>query len=252
LEKLSQILETFESVGLGDIESVKLLNRVDTKFVFAASKLENLLQQLSNDYYVLEIENCKRCDYLTVYYDTAEYYFYYQHQTGRYPRGKVRVRTYLNTGQTFLEIKIKNNHSKTFKDRIVIKSEEDILKKKSKKFIESRLPVSTDELKPDIKVRYSRITLVSRNFSERLTIDMNLSFEFGDNSTDLKQLAILELKQDKNSKSPARAIMLKERIFKSGLSKYCLGIAFIHPEVKTNNIKEKIRKINKLCCYESI
>lgn len=45
-----------------------------------------------------------------------------QHETGRKPRQKVRVRTYLNSNTTFLEIKKKDNHGKTAKSRVEVPS----------------------------------------------------------------------------------------------------------------------------------
>jgi hypothetical protein len=41
--------------------------------------------------------------------------------------------------------------------------------------------------------------------------------------------------------------MVKQRIIRpEGISKYCLGIALLFPEIKSNTFKEKILKIKKL------
>jgi hypothetical protein len=132
--------------------------------------------------------------YDTVYFDTQDFYYYYVHQTGRLPRTKVRIRTYLETGQSFLEIKVKNNHKKTSKVRIPIETAEILADKKSRKFLKQKIERYKD-IVPVIEVIYSRTTLVNKDFSERLTIDTGLKFKAGDRDSDFSNLCIIELKQ---------------------------------------------------------
>lgn len=73
MKSVSEILKEFESVQLSQISIVKLLNRVDTKFLLNESSLPSLLSVLSNDYYVLEVRGQRMCNYRTVYYDTADF-----------------------------------------------------------------------------------------------------------------------------------------------------------------------------------
>lgn len=246
MRSVSEILADFETVQLEQLDAVKLLNRVDTKFLLKGSSLPVLLTTLSSGYYVLEIKGQRTSHYDTVYYDTSDFHYYYIHQTGRLPRTKIRIRTYMETGQSFLEIKIKNNHKKTSKDRILIENVEILSDKKSRKFLKQKIDRYKD-IVPVIEVIYSRTTLVNRDFSERLTIDTGLKFRAGDRVADFSDLCIIELKQDKSSKSFIRDVLREHRIFESSLSKYCLGIAELYPNVKKNNIKQKIREIKKLC-----
>jgi hypothetical protein len=250
VRSIPEILSGFESVQLEQLDAVKLLNRVDTKFLLHVSSLPSLLDALSKGYYVLEIKEQRMSHYDTVYYDTRDFFYYYVHQTGRLPRTKIRIRTYMETGQSFLEIKVKNNHKKTAKDRILIESAEILADKKSRKFLKQKVERYKD-IVPVIKVLYSRTTLVNKDFSERLTIDTGLKFMNGGQVADFADLCIIELKQDKSSKSFIREVLREHRIFESSLSKYCLGVATLYPEVKKNNIKQKIREIKKLC-HENI
>ena len=130
MRTVSEILADFAPVSLEQLDSVKLLNRVDTKFLLNANSLPALLESLKQNYFILEINAQRSSSYDTVYYDTNDFYYYRIHQTGRLPRTKIRMRTYLETGKSFLEIKIKNNHKKTFKDRISIDLGTSILEKK--------------------------------------------------------------------------------------------------------------------------
>lgn len=51
---------------------------------------------------------------------------YRMHHCGKKVREKIRVRTYLDTNDTFLEIKNKNNHGRTKKKRILVNSLESL------------------------------------------------------------------------------------------------------------------------------
>lgn len=250
MNSLKEILQLFESVGLEQLDSVKLMNRVDTKFLLKIDALPDLLKSMHKDYFVLEVNSKKVSHYNTIYLDTPELYYYNQHQTGRLERVKIRVRTYSETGKSFLEIKTKNNHSKTLKDRIPISGIGDIQSKKYQKFLQKKTD-KTKILNPVIEVFYSRITLVNREFTERLTIDTDLSYKNDTKSVKVSNLCIIELKQDKTAKSSVMKLLRDRRIFVSSLSKYCLGIASLYPQVKINNIKEKIRNVKKIC-YENV
>lgn len=247
----ADILKTFEPIQLSQIDAVKLLNRIDTKYLVKAVMLQELLQCLNKDYLVLEINQVRMCKYKTIYFDTPDFYYYYQHQTGRLERLKIRLRTYLETGQSFIEIKVKNNHSKTSKKRISIIGIEDLKDKKVEKLIKAKSD-KYDEIIPVIEVYYSRITLVNKEFTERLTIDTELNYKSDSATVDYSGLCIMELKQDKASKSVSRELLKEKRIFPTSVSKYCMGIARLYPEVKKNNIKDKLRLIDKLCSSNNL
>jgi hypothetical protein len=250
VRSIAEILSDFESVQLEQLDAVKLLNRVDTKFLVHVSSLPDLLAALSSGYLVLEIKGQRMSHYHTVYYDTSDFYYYNVHQTGRLPRTKIRIRTYMETGQSFLEIKIKNNHKKTSKVRILIENKDVLADKKSRMFLKRKVG-NYEDIVPVIDVFYSRTTLVNRDFSERLTIDTDLKFKAGDSVSDFSDLCIIEHKQEKSSNSFVREVLREHRVFETSLSKYCLGIASLYPQVKSNNIKQKIRDIKKLC-HENI
>lgn len=250
MQDLNKILTNFESVKLKEIDSVKLLNRMDTKFLFESAKLPDLLQKLKEHYYVLEIKKNRVSRYETLYFDTEDLRCYYLHQFGRANRYKVRIRRYLESNQTFLEVKFKNNHDKTKKSRIEVEDNLFEIKQEHMPFITNKAKINNIELKDTLWVYYSRISLVSKDFTERLTIDANLNFEKDNEVVNYDKIVILELKQDKRNFSQAKSILQDLRIFKSSCSKYCLGIASLHP-VKRNSIKEKIRLINRMS-YESV
>ena len=250
MNNIDNILNSFESVSLKQIDSVKLLNRMDTKYLLERDELEELFLRFQDSYYVLKIKKVKISSYKTAYFDTDDFICYYLHQFGRANRFKIRIRRYLDSHKTFLEVKVKNNHDKTKKSRIEIKDDTFVLDSSYDNFIDNKIGKDNSQFKQALWVYYSRITLVNKEFTERMTIDTDLRFEGNGKTKSFSDIVILELKQDKKSFSKANSVLQDMKIFQSSLSKYCLGIASLYP-VKTNNINEKIRLINKLS-YEKV
>ncbi|MBO4578173.1 MAG: VTC domain-containing protein, partial [Paludibacteraceae bacterium] len=98
------------------------------------------------------------------------------------------------------------------------------------------------------RTTFTRITLVNKQKTERLTIDFNLSFTNLRSGVQVTypEMVIVELKRDGNVCSPMLNIMLELRIKPLKISKYCIGTALTTPEVKQNRFKAKIHKLHKL------
>ena len=112
------IVADFLPITLNDMDEVKLMSRTDTKFVFQLSKLPKLLLQLQPFYNVLTINSKVIHNYKSLYYDTEERKFYIDHHNSRINRNKIRFREYVDSGLTFLEVKLKNNKGRTIKKRM--------------------------------------------------------------------------------------------------------------------------------------
>ena len=87
------------------MESVKLMNRIDTKYTVPMSVLPAILQAAQEDYYAQEIDGKRIATYDTMYYDTATLDMYIRHHDRQLTRQKIRVRQYVDSDLTFLEIK---------------------------------------------------------------------------------------------------------------------------------------------------
>ena len=118
---LESVLDTISPILLGEMDSVKLMNRIDTKYLTKVDTLVHVLEDAArHGYRALETEGTKVCPYDTLYYDTPGLQMFLDHHNRRLVRQKVRTRTYVDSGQTFLEIKRKNNHGRTKKKRTQI------------------------------------------------------------------------------------------------------------------------------------
>lgn len=242
------ITDLFKPIYLPDLKELELLNRVDQKFIFHADKLPALLGDLKDEYYALEINQVRVQRYHTIYFDSEQMQFYLDHQNGLRPRQKVRLRTYLETGKIFLEIKTKNNRNKTFKTRIPARFE-NIQNEEASAFIRQTTQFEAIELHPTLVNEFSRLTLVSPVYKERITIDVNLHFTGPNDHEGVKfdNLCVSEIKTEKLSgKSPIFSILKHHQIYPSRFSKYCIGISSLNPQIRQNRFKETYLHMHKL------
>ena len=115
---LSDILKNFQKCSLSDMDRVKLMNRVDTKFVLSKESLFEILPNLFNDYLCLEINGQSLLSYKNQYFDDEDFSCFQDHHRKIPNRFKVRIRKYLDTHVSFLEIK-KKIKGRTNKSRII-------------------------------------------------------------------------------------------------------------------------------------
>ena len=244
---MNTIINKFAPITLDEMSSVKLMNRVDTKFVTTMPRLLKLLKMAQNDYFMQEIDAKQSTRYTTLYYDTPALDMYISHHNGCLGRQKVRVRQYVDSGQTFLEVKNKNNHRRTRKKRIII-NEFDIKGDEKHKFLEGLCWYDIDTLRPALRNWFYRITLVNKSKTERVTIDTGLRFHNFVTGLDksFDQAVVIELKRDGNMPSPLLSMLCDLRIFPHGFSKYCIGTVLTNPEVKQNRMKEKLHYVTQV------
>lgn len=239
----------FTPISLAEMEQVRLMNRIDTKYVTTPENLLILLQSMQDDYFIQEVEGFRNSHYRTLYYDTDQLEMYMAHQDGRCMREKIRMRDYLDSHLTFLEVKDKNNKGRTSKKRIRFDGTDNLSNNpEALSFLHLYSHYNPHALKRQVENRFNRITLVNKGLTERLTIDTDIHFRnlaTGIEQT-LPQLVIIELKQDGLCPSFAKEQLREMHIHPAGISKYCLGSILTHPGIKYNRFKKKIRKIDKL------
>ncbi len=246
--QLVTLLGQLRPITLEQMSSIRLMNRTDTKFVTNRTTLLRLLQLVQGEYYAQEIDGRRIADYRTIYWDTPGHRFFLEHHNGRAPRQKVRVRTYMDSDVTFLEVKTKNNHARTKKKRIMVPAPDRLVEAGSDAFLQGLVGLGLADITPSVQNRFNRITLVNYGETERLTIDFGVHFHNfeTDNDSGTGELVIIELKRDGNVFSPVLDILRRLRVKPSGFSKYCIGSLLTNPSLKRNMFKEKMVRINKL------
>jgi hypothetical protein len=243
---LHTAMNLFDPIGLNEMDKVQLMNRVDTKFTFTKQKLIELLPILKEDYFILKVGENLISRYESLYYD-HDLVNYNDHHRKKVNRYKVRYRTYIESKITFLEVKHKFK-GRTDKRRISVAEIPSELSDEHYDFIKTMNP-DFNRFKPSLMNRFSRITLVSKNFDERLTLDIDLSFEWNDKTKLIDNIIIAELKQGRSNRtSPFYKLMKNNYIRPLKISKYCVGIIDMYGKenVKYNRFKKKLLKLNKL------
>ncbi len=244
-EKINSELQAFHTINLDELNELRLMNRVDRKFVFPLNKLPELLGRVSKHYKVLEIKGERCLLYQTEYLDSPELILYHNHQNQRLNRFKVRFRTYTISNNTFFEIKRKTNKGKTIKKRVEIPKE-----KKPEidyAFLDSVVPLDDKNLLPSLSNQFKRITLASFISNERITLDFDLEIKDQNARKTLPFLAIAELKREKASNNSPFALALKAmNIYPRGFSKYCMGKALLNPQLKQNTFKPNLLYLKKI------
>ena len=246
--EINTLLSSFVPIGLNEMDTVSLMNRVETKYVFSCSKLSNLLHQLYQYYKILEIDKLRIFPYHTTYLDTPDFLFYTEQLRGKLNRHKIRYRRYESTGLSFLEIKKKTNKNRTIKWRIESSLNKNSPDENGAAFIKEYLPYNSCDIRPVLVNGFSRITLIENEFKERITLDYNLTFEGPDGRlSELPFIAICELKREQHSgQSPIGNIMKKTGIQPNSFSKYCIGSTLIREMPRINILKHNLLLINKI------
>ena len=158
VEELKDIIDKFTPVTLGEMDEVRLMNRVDTKFAFSFVAFKTILEKLKNDYKTLEIEGTRTPFYKSLYFDHKNFKFYNDHHNGRTDRHKVRFRNYVESNLFFLEIKHKVK-GRTKKKRILVDGIPDVLDENHLVFLRKNISPEID-LEPKMWNSFHRITLV--------------------------------------------------------------------------------------------
>ncbi|MDK2982213.1 MAG: hypothetical protein PWQ55_2560 [Chloroflexota bacterium] len=241
---MSRILARFSPISLEALDAEKLQDRVDTKFLFDAESLPGILAEVQQEYAILEIGDSPLQPYLTLYFDTLKFDNYFDHHNGKRPRYKVRMRKYLNSGSTFLEVKEKDNKNRTIKTRMAIRAIDRRLTSGQYQFVSQHYGPGLVPLKAVIWNRYNRMTLVNKHSLERVTIDLNFSAYNQNGFVSWNPFAIAEIKQGNRSLSTAFYRALKGRAIQPvNFSKYCISMALLTPQLKANKFKPNIQTI---------
>ena len=243
--RTKETINTFDFLSLEELDKVKLLNRVDSKFVIHIKDFPDILEEIKSDYKVLQIETKRIHRYESLYFDTVDFALYKYHHNEKQDRFKVRYRKYIDSGQCYFEIKYKEKGNRTDKKRAKRVDINMTLSEADIKMIEHDL-IKGETLQQKVWVYFDRITLADNNFKERITLDLNIRFDNNKTQKSFPELVVFEIKQEKSSYSSSCIKACTKRHYEeTGFSKYSTAVAMME-DVKNNNFKPNFIKINKL------
>ena len=179
MKRLVPILQRMTPISLDEMQTVKLMNRVDSKYLLNKEQVALLMQHAEPDFLAQTIDGQQLAPYKTLYFDTKDVAMYTMHHNRKLNRQKLRTRCYRSTQTTFCEIKNKLNTGRTKKLRVPIRPDQyncvfddpEVVQ-----FIRENLQFKIEDLSPHVENEFSRITLVNKEKTERITIDSDIRF----------------------------------------------------------------------------
>lgn len=227
-------------ISLADVvDNAALQTRVDHKFLLTPEQFTALTHRLGPEFSVMQIDQLRTFRYRSTYFDTPDFEQYVAHRQGRRRRYKVRSRTYVDTDLCMFEIKTKGRRGATVKHRREQPmSDAHVLTQQNLDFTAEVLSQEYDQdppvLQPAMRNAYRRATLVNPRDGERVTCDVELQFAHKTARVFGPDMVVVETKSADGRGASDRALAeLGIRPVK--MSKYCLGVAVLHPELPANN-----------------
>ena len=249
--QLRKVIDLFPRIQLEDLPEGAQMERIDRKFPFHISKVPQVLEGMHKSYSILKAAGSVISPYDSHYFDTADFTFFRKHHSGFLNRDKIRYRSYPRTDTTFLEVKTKSNKGRTAKSRVLCSGNAFPLEPSSLKFLSNSVKLDPSKLIPSVSMKYNRMAFIGENDEERFSIDFDISSELGDKKIDFGDVAILEVKQDQNFTSPIIARLRSLGIREASMSKYCLALCMLNPNLKANRFKSDIRRLEKIIYEEN-
>ena len=231
-------------VSLAKLDEAQLHDREESKVILRTLDVPEALQRLADEYFILDHEGERLQGYSNEYFDSLELDNYHEHHNQKGRRSKLRYRTYVNSDITYFEVK-KNLNGRTVKERRRSRRPaEGKLWAEDALFFFKQIGLPPSQFVPSLRVDYQRILLVKRDFSERVTIDLNLEFTSAEGAVETPGLSICEFKQPKlDLRSPAMIAMNRRP---QNFSKYCMGLASCDPTLRRNRFKKVFRNLEAL------
>jgi hypothetical protein len=226
----------------------ELQTRVDRKYFVSAGVFRQLIAQLAGEMQVLEIDGRRTFGYESVYFDTPDLTTYRAHLQRRRQRFKARTRTYTDSGLCMFEVKLSGARGQTVKERVphpvrygaqLTGEAVAHLRTTLGQAFRQDLPAG---MQPTLSTTYRRTTFVSRNGECRLTCDVDLvcrngRYEVRDTGTHV----LVESKSSGPGSAPDR-ILRELGVRPATVSKYCVAVAALHPELPSNPWQQTLRR----------
>ena len=228
-------------IGLKELNNLaELQTRVDRKYFVPAELFHQLIARLADEMQVLEIDGRRTFGYESFYFDTPQLSTYRAHLQRRRQRFKARTRTYTDTGLCMFEVKLTGARGETVKQRVPHPQElraeltDDALNHLGSTLRDAYHQDLPAGLRPTLVTSYRRTTFVSRTGEARLTCDVGLvcgdvEHEVRDTGTHV----LVESKSAGRGSAPDR-ILRELGVRPAKVSKYCVAVAALHPELPSN------------------
>jgi hypothetical protein len=238
-----------DPIGLDELMGLaELQTRVDRKYFVPAGLFRRLIDELAGDLQVLQIDGLRSFGYESIYFDTPQLTAYRAHLQRRRQRFKARTRTYTDSGLTMFEVKLVGARGETVKERVPYPTEhraeltEEALTHLGDALCQAYHQGLPAGLRPTLLTTYRRTTFVPRTGENRLTCDVGLICRGDEDEVhDTGTHVLVESKSTAVGGAPDR-ILRELGVRPATVSKYCVGVAALHPELPSNPWHQTLRR----------
>lgn len=231
-----------------------LLTRVDRKYLLVPGRHDHLLATLAREVLVpggarvLTIDGRRTFGYRSDYLDTGDDASHRGAAHRRRRRFKVRLRTYVDTGEVQLEVKTRGGRGTTVKDRAPFTADALVgsgssarLSPEAVAYVEDRLAeagvrgVDATDLRPSLTTAYRRTTVLLPGSGARLTVDSDLELSTPTGIVrDTPGLLVVETKTPTGVRADVDRALWARGVRPVRFSKYGTGRALLDPAVPAN------------------
>ena len=250
MNELLPSVREFRPVDLAQVEGRAALSvRTDRKYILDAVTFSRLAELLAADHLALEVGGRRLRGYDSIYFDTPDLSSYRQHVQGRRRRFKCRTRLYRDGGRCFFEVKLRGSRGETVKRRLELPAAaHGELIRVARRFLAAELDAAygfdaPSVLDSTVATSYTRLSLVALDERERVTCDFDLALrsEHGGHEI-LPGRVLVETKTALGDGVADRQLRRLGARPVESCSKYCLGVALTHPDVRDNGFRRLIRR----------
>lgn len=244
----------FAPISLDQLNAkAEMMARIDNKYIVPRDTLLGLVRTLSDTFDILEIKGQRAFSYDTRYFDDPEFSAYFEHHQGRRKGFKVRARRYVDAGLCFLEVKVKGARGMTEKYRMAYDADDlGGLTPEAAQFARETYSRQYGKdfgyyLRPSLDISYKRVTLVSRNGGERMTIDTDLRIGTGTQAVETgTDRFIIETKSANGRGLADKLLRASGERPTRRCSKYCIGMVATGQVSRYNRFLPALRKLGLL------
>jgi hypothetical protein len=219
----------------------ELQTRMDRKYIVDALTLASALAAVPAAA-VLEVEGAREQRYESTYFDTPDLASYLAAARRRPRRFKVRTRSYVDSDEHAIELKLRSGRGATVKHREWLgEAVTHTLGEDARRFLGS-FPEVADAvggLEATLTTTYRRTTLVTPD--GRVTIDADVTATMPGASVTFAPQLIVETKSERHAGAIDRSLWA-HGVRPSRVSKYCTSLAALNPDLPSNRWSRTLRR----------
>ncbi|MGY3128405.1 hypothetical protein ACVWW9_001904 [Agrococcus sp. UYP33] len=244
---VAQALGRLEPVSLDELTAAAaLLTRVDRKYALDAGDAGAVLGRLPEGTRALEIDGERSLAYASCYFDSPDLLAYRLAAHGRRRRFKLRTRTYVDAGRSYLELKTRGGRGTTVKERIEYALDDrEVLTDDGRAYADEGLAaigLAAPPLAPVVETTYRRTTLLLPDGATRATVDTELAWQLDDGTTmRTPGLVIVETKASSGA-GPVDRLLWRAGHRPDRVSKFATGLAALRPDLPSNRWHGVLRR----------